>query len=376
MKNIAVILAGGESKRFGSDKLLTEKFGRPVLFQTLEKFQNCALIDEIVLVTKKGALDWKPFSKVTKVLPGGRERFFSLENAIRYLEKKETKNCRVIVHNGANPFVTEKEICAGIKLAEKKKNVIFGFFTPNSIKEVQNGRVNKFCVREHIFESQTPQISDLQSFAKACDKVQAKKCVLPADEAELLAHIGEELFVFECALENQKITTEHDFPQNFRIGVGEDSHAFAKKFDPARPVKISGIAFPECQKTFQAHSDGDVILHALCNAILSSAGEKTLSTFADRLCEQGKTDSAKFVAEALKKTRKKFPRWEIQNVILSLECKIPRIEPRHEEIQRHVAKLLGIAKPCVGFTYTSGEALTSFGRGEGVRALVEILVKI
>ena len=372
MKNIAIILAGGQSTRFGGEKLLTEKFGTPVLTQTLEKFDQCKDINEIILVGKTPKVLPK---KVTHVLAGGKERFFSLQNALRCLEKKETKNCRIIVHNGANPFVTTEEINAGIKYSAKKKNVIFGFFTPNSVKEIKNGKVNKFLVRKNIFESQTPQISDLETFLKALKK-QEKKKKIPHDEAELLAMAGEEIFIFECSPKNQKITTEHDFPDQYVLGLGEDSHAFLSSFDPKFPVKLGGIAFPESRKSFQANSDGDVVLHALCNALMSSVGEKTLSSFADKMSERGEKNSEVFLKKALSIARKKHPRYEIQNVVISLECAAPTIAPRHEEIQKNISRLLSLPVFRVGLTYTSGEKLSAFGKGEGVRCIVEILAKI
>ncbi|MCF7905720.1 2-C-methyl-D-erythritol 2,4-cyclodiphosphate synthase [Candidatus Gracilibacteria bacterium] len=373
MKHIAILLAGGTSQRFGGDKLLTEKFGMPVLSRTLDTLEQCTDIDEIVLV---GSTPNSPPSKVRTVLPAGEERFFSLCNALAYLREQAKENARIIVHNAANPFLTPEELSKGIALSKLKKNVIFGFFTPNSVKEVRNGKVNKNLVREQIFETQTPQISDLHTLLKALDTYRKNPVTIPRDEAELLSLIGEEIFIFECSPRNQKITTPHDFPENFRLGMGEDSHAFSASLDLENPVTLGGVSFPECEKSFSANSDGDVILHALCNAILSSVGARTLASFADEMCRQGDTDSQYYVQKALSKAVETHPRYEIQNVIVSLECALPVLSPRHEEVQRAVAKLLRLSPTHVGLTYTSGEALTPFGKGEAVRCTVEILAKI
>ncbi|MDH3324937.1 MAG: 2-C-methyl-D-erythritol 2,4-cyclodiphosphate synthase, partial [Candidatus Peregrinibacteria bacterium] len=295
-------------------------------------------------------------------------------------------------------------ISAGIAKAKEKKNIIFGFFTPNSIKEVdKSGKVNKFLDREQIFETQTPQISDLKTFREAISNLESNPgsnlsrspepgFVIPRDEAELLAEIGEDIYIFECSPQNQKMTFAHDFNtnpgsdlfskfsepgfENLRIGIGEDSHRFVQEFDDKNPVILGGIKFPECEQSFDANSDGDVILHALCNAILSPVGEKTLDSFADEMCKDGITDSREYLKKALEIVQKKFEGFEIFNVVISLECKMPKIAPRHDEVQESLAELLGIEVDKVGLTYTTGEGLSCFGEGKGVRALVKVLAKI
>ncbi len=406
MKNIAIILAAGSSTRCGFDKLFSDQFGTPVIERTLEVFEKCPEIDEIVLVVNKDQFQNSKLKiknsklrKIKDVIIGGTERFESLVKAIEFLTASLTppfkgeKNARILVHNGANPFIPTEEITKAIKLAEKKKNVIFGFFSPNSIKKVQKGKVVDFLDREAIFETQTPQISDLETFSRAIQHVNQgihSSAPLPRDEAELLAQIGEEIHVYECSTKNQKITFPSDFPQydlsfrivqnpdaeaeNLRIGIGEDSHKFRPQFDPEKPITLGGIKFSNCTKSFEANSDGDVIFHALCNAILSSVGEKTLAEFSDEMCKSGITDSAKYVEKSLEIAKSKFPNFQIQNVAISLECKIPKIAPVHDRIQENVAQILNLKKEQIGLTYTSGEALTGFGRGNGVRCLVEILI--
>jgi len=221
MKRIAIILAGGTSSRCGFDKLFIENpKGVPVIFQTLKIFQNCENIDEIILVLnsekceilqKKYKNNFSKFSKIKKILPGGKERIFSLKNAINFCEKNYKKNCHIIVHNAANANLCPKDLAQGIDFAKKKKNVIFGFFTPNSIKKVQKNIVVDFLDRSEIFETQTPQISDLETFKKsflAFKKI--KNNFFPKDEAELLNLINEKIFIFECSEKNTKITFPSD----------------------------------------------------------------------------------------------------------------------------------------------------------------------
>ncbi len=232
MKNIAVVVAGGSSTRCGFDKLFTDKFGKPVIEQTLSIFEKSEKIDGIVLVLSeknlaKGYDLQKQFSKVEKVLLGGRERCYSVKNAIDYLQDNDEK-MRVIVHSGANHRLKLYDLEKGIELADEKKNVVFGYFSPNSIKKVVDGEVVEFLDRDEIFETQTPQISDLETFGKAFDFIDSRSPLrettirdcnaktrlidsLPRDEAELLDLIDEKIFVYECCPSNTKMTYASDF---------------------------------------------------------------------------------------------------------------------------------------------------------------------
>ena len=388
MKNIAIVLAAGNATRCGGDKL----FETGVLEQTLQVFEDCDVVDEIILVIPSRQVSRikyfkSAFLKLESVVSGGGERYFSFLNAIDFLNNERTQNCRVLVHNGANPFVTSAEISEGVDLAQKHKNVIFGYYSPNSIKQVLDDKVVTFLDREEIFETQTPQISDLDTFdraIKAFEKNSSGK--LPKDEAELLALIDEELFVYACSTRNQKITFVHDLDQRLvvaenkggglRMGMGEDSHRFTSVFNSLKPLTLGGVVFSEESLSVEANSDGDVIFHALTNAVLASVGEKTLCTFSDDMCREGITDSWAYLENALALVTAKFPNFKIQNVNISLEAQKPRIAPYHDRIQNHIAELLKLAKSQVGLTYTSGEALSEVGKGKGIRCLVYLLVLI
>ncbi len=364
-KSIAVILAAGNSTRCTEDKLFTSKYGKPVIFQTLEKFERCPEIDEIVLVLGK-EIPPAPFlkgEKIRKILSGGKTRFESLKKALDFLSN-EKGNPRILVHNGANPYVKVSEISEGLALAREKKNVIFGHFSHNSLKKVVDGKVVDFLDRDEIFVTQTPQVSDLHTFQKAIQKVHTE----PKDEAELLRLIDEEIFIYECHLKNFKITTDEDFSDTFRVGVGEDLHTFTVK---SEPLKIGGVEFPDFEKSFEANSDGDPVLHALCNALLSAVGEKPFSSFADEMCESGITDSEKYVERTLKILHQKYPDFQIQNVAISLELLAPKIAPKHNAIVENIARMLDVLPSQIGLMYTSGEGLQ-----EGVSAKVEVLIRL
>lgn len=146
-----------------------------------------------------------------------------------------------------------------------------------------------------------------------------------------------------------------------KIGLGQDSH----RFDPSESKElILGGVVVECGKSFSANSDGDVVLHALTNAISGITCVNILGKIADEMClERGISDSSEYVKEALKYMNG----MKIVNVSFSIECAIPKITPIIPKMRENIAKLLNIQKDCVGITATTGEMLTEFGKGEGVQ---------
>ncbi len=152
-----------------------------------------------------------------------------------------------------------------------------------------------------------------------------------------------------------------------KTGLGQDSHAFDA--ESTKPLMLGGVVFDHPQ-SLKANSDGDVVLHALTNAISSVTGNNILGAKADVLCQQGVSDSREYLALALKD----LADWQIQHVAISIECLTPKISPMIDAMKQKIATLLSISSDDVGITATTGEGLTAFGKGEGVQVLVIITV--
>lgn len=147
-----------------------------------------------------------------------------------------------------------------------------------------------------------------------------------------------------------------------RTGMGQDSHRFLPP-DSSKPCVIGGLIFDDVPG-FNANSDGDVIFHALCNAITSLSGELILGAIADDLClKDGITDSEVYLKEALKTLGKQ----KISHVAICLEAKKPIFKERTPEMRENIARVLGVKTSQVGITATSGQGLTDFGCGDGVQ---------
>jgi len=149
--------------------------------------------------------------------------------------------------------------------------------------------------------------------------------------------------------------------KGIKVAVGQDSHAFEE--NNGKPLILGGVVFDGCPG-MRANSDGDVVLHALTNAVSGITCRNILGNVADRMCKDGITDSAEYLRVALDDLAQKNT--VIRHVSFTMECLRPKISPRADEIRESIASLLGLDASCVGITATTGEGLTAFGKGEGI----------
>jgi|SRR5438105_11259876 len=148
----------------------------------------------------------------------------------------------------------------------------------------------------------------------------------------------------------------------FRTGIGQDSHRFLPT-DSSKPCVIAGIIFDDVPG-LDADSDGDVVFHAICNAITSLTCVPILGGVAKDLCRKdGITDSQVYLEKAVETLRGQ----KIVHVALSIEGKRPDFDERIKEMRKKIAAVLGIEEMSVGITATSGDGLTDFGCGDGLQ---------
>lgn len=146
-----------------------------------------------------------------------------------------------------------------------------------------------------------------------------------------------------------------------KTGLGQDSHAFE---DNHKALLLAGVNLKHIQG-LRANSDGDVVFHALTNAVSSITGINILGATADNLCQQGITDSSEY----LKLSLQDLQDWQVQHIAISIECLTPKISPFIADMKQNIAKLFNISSNDIGITATTGEGLTAFGKGEGIQVL-------
>lgn len=152
-----------------------------------------------------------------------------------------------------------------------------------------------------------------------------------------------------------------------RTGLGQDSHRFLPA-DSFKPCRIAGIDFDDAPG-FNANSDGDLVFHALCNAITSLTGVLILGAIADDLClKDGITDSGVYLKKAMETLGKQV----ISHIAITIEGKRPYFKDYIVRMRKSIADVMGLDVSQVGLTATSGEGLTDFGCGDGVQCFAII----
>ncbi len=380
--NYAIIVAAGKGKRMnkGMNKIFLHLLSKPILYYTLKIFQECDLIDEIIIVTQKNYIkkikdikNQNKFNKIKKIIVGGKERQDSAYNGLISIKNAKNEDI-IIIHNGSNPLVKEKEIADCVNAAKQYGAAAVGFKLKDTIKKTSNDFVEKTIDRKDVYQIQTPQAIQYKLFIDAFDNARKKK-INVTDDVSLVEALGKKVKIVPCSYENIKITTPDDLAiaegillkrngisNDFRVGFGQDSHRFSR--DRNKKLILGGYAVPN-ETGLEANSDGDVILHALFNAISSAIGEKSLGFFSDSMCKKGITDSKEYLKVILAKLKEK--NLEVNHVSISIEAKKPKLEWHTEKIKESLSKILNLEAEKIGITYTSGEGLTSFGKGEGMQ---------
>ena len=150
----------------------------------------------------------------------------------------------------------------------------------------------------------------------------------------------------------------------FRVGIGQDSHKFSN--DKNKPLVLAGITIPEA-RGLEANSDGDVIFHALFNALSSAVGGESIGVYADPMLKQGITNSEDYLDRAYQMVLAEG--FEVNNASVSVEALTPHLEGHSNKMIKNIARVIQLDEEAVGLTYTSGEHLTAVGRGEGMQAI-------
>ncbi len=387
--NHAIILAAGQGQRMKArkDKLLMEAGGNPIIYYSLVSYNDHSDIDNVIVVTNKtnekqvGAIiKFYKLDKISKVVSGGLTRQQSMEAGLKELEKVADKNDAILVHNAANPLPSHLEISETIQHTQEYGACIVGHFVSSTVKEINEQHIIKTHDREKIFLAQTPQAAKYSIFKKAIKNAKKEKLEV-TDEAMLLEAIEQPVRYTEAHEDNFKITNEADYlrlksilgdlPDDIRVGIGQDSHVYDES---KKGLVLGGLEYPDELK-LEANSDGDVVLHAIFNALSQAIGDNSIGFYYDEIKGQKIYKSKKFLEPLLKKIKK--AKFVVNSVGVMIECKTPKIDPLVAKLKKSIAQILGVETRKIGVTATSGEELTAFGAGLGIQcfAIVSLTKK-
>ncbi len=214
--NVAIIVAAGSGTRFGSPvpKQFLEILGKPLLVHTLDRFERCAAIDEIVLVLSAEEIESFQntagkfnLRKLVKIIAGGKTRAESVLNGLTAIDSESAKI--VAVHDGARPLVSSEEITMTIEKAGETGAACLVASVTDTIKEISDGKIIRTIDRANLRRALTPQAFRYEILKRAFAENEINETV--TDECFLVEKLGYEISIIEGSAKNIKVTTKEDF---------------------------------------------------------------------------------------------------------------------------------------------------------------------
>jgi 2-C-methyl-D-erythritol 4-phosphate cytidylyltransferase/2-C-methyl-D-erythritol 2,4-cyclodiphosphate synthase len=359
MKVVAAILAAGRGTRFGGDKTRALLGGKPVWRWSFDCYSSHSDVSEVMLIGSASNLE--ELGAAGRTLLGGDTRQSSSKVAVGAAGDADI----VLLHDAARPFVSREVVSRVIEGVERTGAAAAAIPVIDTIKQ-NTDEGWRTLDRSRLVAMQTPQGARVDLLRAAHAQVSKEL----TDEMAVLEAFGHRIEIVEGESRNFKITTEEDLNlarmicgmNEIRVGFGYDIHAFSA--DPARPCVLGGVTF-EGESGLEGHSDADVLIHAVVDAILGAAalgdiGEHFPNTDASWRGEASST----FLRHAAALVREQG--FAIVNVDATLIGERPRVMGRATEIRRSLADTLGIATDRVSIKATTNEGLGSLGRSEGI----------
>lgn len=213
--NTAIIVAAGSGKRFGGDipKQFLEIHGKPVLVYTIERFEKCDLIDEIILVLSENEIEnfakqtlKYHFKKLNKIVPGGNSRAESVLNGFQNINSRTAEI--IAVHDGARPLVTVDEISKTLAKANEFGAACIVAKVTDTIKKIADGKILSTVDRSNLRRALTPQCFRYEILKRAFNENEISN--IATDECYLVEKLGIEIEIVEGSSKNIKITHEED----------------------------------------------------------------------------------------------------------------------------------------------------------------------
>lgn len=368
MRIALLLVAAGSGSRFGgTPKQFRLLAGLPVLRHAMLALARPGLLiqpvgDAVLIAHALAGLDHLP------AVPGGATRQHSVRAGLEALARHAPDI--VLVHDAARPFIPSDLVDALLAALAGHNGAIPALPVSDTLKLVERGTIARTIPRDGLYRAQTPQafrFAVLLALHRAAPNGMT-------DDAALLEAAGHAVALLPGSENNIKITYQDDLARmeqamlSPRIGSGYDVHAFADD----RPLILCGVAVPH-QRGLAGHSDADVGLHALCDAIYGALAEGDIGRhFPPSNAEWRDADSAHFVRHAAQRIAARGGR--LANADITLICEQPKITPHAAAMIARVADLLGIETGRVSVKATTTERLGFTGRAEGIAAQASVLL--
>ena len=366
MRIAAILVAAGSGSRFGGEtpKQFTQLAGKPVIRHAAE-----ALLPHVTVlqpVGEAGPIEQALAGLATlPPVPGGVTRQASVAAGLEALVP-HTPDV-VLVHDAARPFLPPGTIPALLAALRTHDGAIPAVPVADTLKRVQNGRIVTTVSRDGLYRAQTPQAFRYQLLRA----LHGTKGGTATDDASLLEMAGHPVAIVAGADDNIKLTYAEDRVRlerallptlSPRIGTGFDVHAM----EAGRPLILCGITVPH-DRGLAGHSDADVGIHALCDAIYGALAEGDIGRhFPPSEAAWKDADSARFLVHAAGRIAARGGM--LANADVTLICERPKITPHAPAMIARLAGLLGVDPGRISVKATTTERLGFTGRGEGIAA--------
>lgn len=360
----AILVAAGASRRMGFDKLSYRlPDGCTVLETSCAALAAHPAVRQVVLVAGANRPECERIAaacpKPCCVVDGGETRADSVRNGLAAAE-----GALVAIHDAARPFVSRAVITAALEAAARTGAAAPAVPVKDTIKVAQGGRVVSTPDRAMLYAVQTPQCFSREKYRQALACVTGEQARQVTDDCSLFELAGMPVELTAGDYGNYKITTPDDLKKEktMRIGHGYDVHRLVED----RKLILGGVEIPY-EKGLLGHSDADVLLHAVMDAVLGAAALGDIGRhFPD-------TDPAYRGADSLALTRAvaaliREHGYTVGNIDATILCQKPKLAPYIEEMRRNIAAAFGVAADAVSVKATTEEHLGFTGEGLGIAA--------
>ena len=385
MMNSLIVVAAGRGRRFGAseNKVLSLVGARPLIETTLHHVMQSSLLDEIILVTppEERRIFAEIVTKIGGAIPvkyanGGRERMESVINGLAEVSE-ESEN--VLIHDGARPGVLGEDFDRLIsELSDENPGVIYAVDCVDTIKEIdETGLVLKTPDRRRLKRAQTPQGARTKVF-RDCVKKIVENSVSVTDDASILEACGVPVRCIYGRESFFKVTFPEDGVRmenmekteapNIRIGQGYDIHRFCE----TRPLVLGGVLIRE-RDGLLGHSDADVLVHAVMDALLGAAGLPDIGHWFPDTDIRYAGISSLYLLERVSEILLENG-FSVGNIDCTILAEEPKMAPYIEEMKKNLADVLQVPSTRISVKATTNEKMGAVGRKEGIAALASVLL--
>lgn len=383
-ETVALVVAAGRGERFGAElpKQYLTLAGTPLLrhsLATLACHPSVGAVRAVIQDEHRAFYDTAAAGlDLLDPVPGGETRQDSVRLGLESLRGDPPR--RVLIHDGARPLVSHAVVDRVLEGLNEAPGAIAAIPMTDTLKRGDaEGRIAETVARGGLWRAQTPQGFDYRAILEAHGRLAGRELT---DDAAVAEEAGLPVRLVEGEARNIKVTTPDDLTQaegllgrgggnlEWRAGSGFDVHAFG----PGDHVWICGVKIDH-DRSLVGHSDADVGLHALTDAILGALAEGDIGQhFPPSDPRWAGADSSVFLGHARDLLLGRGGR--IVNVDLTIICEAPKLSPHRDAMRARVAEILRVSEGRVGLKATTTERLGFTGRGEGIAAQASVMIAL